>query len=60
MLHKMTICLLAAATLTAALTANGLAFSGGAPHVVTHPIVMSQHDAINTYARHHRWTNRGH
>jgi hypothetical protein len=31
-----------AAALNAVLTPNGFAFSGGAPHVVTHPLVMNR------------------
>jgi hypothetical protein len=41
-LRKITTVLVTAAALTAALTPNGFAFSGGAPHVVTHPVVMSR------------------
>jgi transketolase C-terminal domain/subunit len=42
MLPKITTVLVTAAALTAVLTANGSAFSGGASHVVTHPVVMSR------------------
>jgi hypothetical protein len=38
MLRKMTMVAGMAAALTAVLTTNGYAFSGGVPHVVTHPI----------------------
>jgi len=38
MLGKITIVLATAAALTAGLTANAFAFSGGVSHVVTHPL----------------------
>jgi hypothetical protein len=42
MLRKMIMVSALAAALNAVLTPNGFAFSGGAPHVVTHPVVMGR------------------
>jgi hypothetical protein len=40
-LGKITMVLVTAAALTAGLTANAFAFSGGVSHVVTHPVAMT-------------------
>jgi hypothetical protein len=42
MLRKMITVSAVAAALNAVMTPNGFAFSGGASHVVTHPVVMSR------------------
>jgi hypothetical protein len=49
MLGKMIMVSALAAALNAVVTSNGFAFSGGAPHVVTHPVVMSR-DAATAMA----------
>jgi hypothetical protein len=40
-LGKITMVLVTAAALTAGLTANAFAFSGGVSHVVTHPVAIT-------------------
>ena len=49
MLRKMIMVSTLAAALDAVLIPGVFAFSGGAPHVVTHPVVMS-HDAATAMA----------